>query len=282
MFKSLNLESENLKSKLDKLTGIIKSYKGAVIAFSGGIDSTLLAVLAHKILGEDSVAVTIKSEFIAKWEIEEVLELVERFKFKHRFINVNLLAHKNVCKNDKLRCKHCKEVIGKNLLQVSAETGFSYILDGSNLDDLGDYRPGFTAAKAMGIKSPFIEAEITKANIRALAHAFGLPNWDKPAAACLASRVPYDLQITEKALHSIENAESFLKGLGYTGFRVRHHDNIARIELKPEEMEKFVTRHREDVSTVLSQFGYDYVCLDLKGYRTGSLNETISRESANV
>ena len=259
--------------KFSKLRSIIQNYGSAVVAYSGGIDSTLLSYVTHHILAQKSLMVTVKSEFITDQELKEALELAEKYRFNHTILNLNVLDKTQVTKNDPQRCKYCKELIFGQITELAKQKGYQYIFDGSNVDDISDYRPGFEAIKKLGVKSPFIEADFTKSNIRNLAKTLELPIWNKPALACLASRIPYETTITQQNLQQVEQAESCLNELGYSGLRVRHHGKIARIELNQSDIESFITKHSNEINIKLKKLGYNYVCLDLEGYRTGSLNE---------
>ncbi|OGH98794.1 MAG: TIGR00268 family protein [Candidatus Melainabacteria bacterium GWF2_32_7] len=269
---------DKIKSeKYPKLANIIQNYGSAVVAYSGGIDSTLLAYITHHILAQKSLIITAKSEFITDNELKEAQELAKHFAFNHTVIDLKVLDNSDIRKNNSQRCRYCKELIFSELVKLAKTKGYQYIFDGSNIDDINDYRPGFEAIKKLEIKSPFIEAGFSKADIRETAKDLGLSNWNKPALACLASRIPYETAITKENLYMIEQAESYLKDLGYSGFRVRHHDKIARIELNQDDIEQFISKHRKEINLKLQKLGYNYVCLDLKGYRTGSLNESIEQ-----
>jgi len=273
---------DSYKKRLNNLTELIKSSCSALIAFSGGVDSTLLSFLATQILGKNALIVTVNSEFFAKNELDESVSIAGEFGFNHKIIDVKILNNPDVKANSPLRCKFCKEAIITNLQKLAVEFGTENILEGSNLDDLSDYRPGFEAVKIMGVKSPFIEAGFTKQDIREASKAYGLPNWDKPAAACLASRIPYGIEILPEALMQIEESELFIKNLGFKGIRVRHHGDTARIELDKKDIAKFISKNTDETVLQLKKLGYKYVCLDLDGYRTGSLNEADRKEYLNV
>ncbi|MDD3013819.1 MAG: ATP-dependent sacrificial sulfur transferase LarE [Candidatus Gastranaerophilales bacterium] len=274
MFETLkNIKDKNLRNKFSELIQFIQKREKAAVAFSGGIDSTLLAFVSHKISGQNSLIITVNSEFYPVYEHKEAENLAKRYGFNHQFISLSVLDNSEITLNSPVRCKFCKEVILKELIRQAEKQGFKNIFEGSNLDDIKDYRPGFEAVKALGVKSPFMETGFTKSDIRELAKILELPNWNKPASACLASRIPYGTAITGEILQKIEKAEDFIRKMGYDGFRIRHHDKIARIELNQNDLEKFISSHREKVDSELKKQGYSYICLDLNGYKTGSLNE---------
>lgn len=270
----INLNKKETE-KFFKLKSIIKDYNSVLVAYSGGVDSTLLAYITHHILAQKSLIITVNSEFIANDELNEARNLANELSFNYQVLNLSILNNPKINENNPKRCKYCKELIFTELIKIAKENGIDNIVDGSNIDDLNDYRPGFEAVKKLGIKSPFIEADFNKEDIRNLSKAFKLPNWDKPALACLASRIPYNTQITKESLETIEEAEKYLKNLGYSNFRVRHHDKIARIELNQDDFKPFISKHKTEIDLKFKKLGYNYVCLDLKGYRTGSLNESI-------
>lgn len=268
---NLNFNNE-LNNKFLKLTDIIKNYGDACVAFSAGIDSTLLSYIVSNTEGINSIIVTVNSDFLSEYELEEAKNLASSFNFNHKIIDINIFDKPEITLNDPLRCKYCKKVVMANIIEFAKSQGIETILDGSNVDDLSDYRPGFEAAKELGIKSPFIEANINKEDIREMAKLLNLQNWNKPASACLASRIPYNTEITKSNLEMVEKAENFIRNLGYKGFRVRHHDKIARIELDIDDINDFIKNHREETDLTLRTLGYTNVCVDLKGYRMSGLN----------
>lgn len=270
---NINFPNKELEHRFLKLVNIIKNYNSVTVAFSGGIDSTLLAYLSKAVLRDKSLAVTVNSEFITREEFDDTVKLAQELGLKHKIINLSVFMDE-VTDNHPERCRVCKEFVFSEIMRYSE---FKTIIEGSNLDDLADYRPGMLAIKSLDIKSPFIEAGISKSDIRTIAKFLGLSNWDKPAMACLASRIPYGTKITQEILLQIEKAESFIqKELGYKGSRVRHHDNIARIELDPEDIENFIKNDKDRVNQELKKLGYKYVCLELSGYSMGSLNIEIT------
>ena len=244
----------------------------SLVAYSGGVDSTLLAKLAMDILGEKVEAVIVTSPTLPARELLEARQIAA-----HIGVNLIEMASDEIdlpeySKNSDQRCYVCKDYRYRKLRKYAEENGFQTILDGSNVDDLGDFRPGHRAVKEQGVRSPLQEAGLTKIEIRNLAKDMDLPNWDKPSSACLASRIPYGTIITSEALELIEKAEDFLIKLGFRQLRVRHHGNIARIEIPQEEFDKLLSS-RELISEQLKELGYSYITLDIQGFRSGSLNE---------
>ena len=262
-----------LNDKLSHLENIIKDMKdGAVVAFSGGVDSTFLLKVCYDVLGAGKVlAVTSASETIPERELNKAKNLCEKIGSKHKIIYTNELQVDGFRKNPKDRCFYCKNELFDNLWQIAKENNLSNVLDGSNYDDMGDYRPGMKAAKKHGVKSPLQEAKLTKDDIRELSKTLDLPTWNKPAMACLSSRFPYGEEITKDKITSVEKAEDLLESLGYKQFRVRHHDSIARIEILPSEFGK-ILEDKDKITKSLKELGFKFVTLDLEGFRSGSMN----------
>ncbi|MCY3920179.1 MAG: ATP-dependent sacrificial sulfur transferase LarE [Chloroflexi bacterium] len=256
--------------RLTALRGIVAGYGRAVVAFSGGVDSALVAAVAAEQLGDDALAVTAQSPSLPGAELEAARELATAIGIRHRVVRTDELARPGYVANAGDRCYHCKSELYGHLGPIAAESG-AVICNGTNRDDLGDYRPGLRAAAEGGVRSPLVEAGCGKADVRALARRLGLPVWDKPAAACLASRVPVGTPVSAPLLGEIEAAEAVLRGLGLRQVRVRHHGEIARIETDADGM-AIVAREREAVERRLRGLGFRFVTLDLGGYRTGSLN----------
>lgn len=264
------------EQKLNKLKEIIGSLNGVVVAYSGGVDSSFLAVVAHQVLGERSLAVTAVSPTYPQQQLDEAVALARQMGMRHHVIETDEFEDADFVANSPDRCYYCKSALFKELLRVKEENGFEAILDGANVDDLGDHRPGHRAAYEMGVRSPLQEAGITKAEIRELAKEMDLPVWDKPAYACLASRIPYGQTITPEALSRIDEAERFLGQLGFTEFRVRDHYPVARVEIGQSQLDKAWTQRRL-ISEELHRLGFVYVTLDLDGFRSGSMNAVLNR-----
>lgn len=260
----------------EKLKTILRSCGQAAVAYSGGVDSTFLAKVGHDVLGANCVAITVSSAFLPKSELDLAQATAQAIGIAHHVIAEDALEP-GVMENPPDRCYHCKKIEFGQIQRKAAELGIARVLDGSNADDLADYRPGRRALKELGISSPLCEAGLTKAEIRKHSQALGLPTWDKPAAACLASRIPYGERITADKLRRIERSEDFLRELGFVRFRVRSHADLARIEVVPEERSKFRDLETMDrIAKALKSFGFLYVAVDLEGYRTGSLNEALT------
>jgi len=263
-----------IQAKAGCLDAILKGLGSAVVAFSGGVDSTFVAAAAFDALGGRALAVTGVSPSIPQSEVEEARELATRIGIAHELIDTHEMDRAGYVENSPQRCYHCKTELYELLAALANERGYAFVLDGCNADDLGDHRPGRIAAAEHGVRSPLIEAELTKDEIRTLSRERGLPTWDKPAMACLSSRLPYGTQVTVEALERVGSAEAFLRSLGIRQLRVRHHDDVARIEVEPADIATLVAE-RDRVVARLKELGYTYVTLDLAGFRSGSLNDVL-------
>jgi uncharacterized protein len=267
---------KTLTAKLDRLRDEIAHYESAIVALSGGIDSSLVAFVAGQILGDRALAVTSGSASLKRRDLELTRKLTADWGLGHEVIVTDELNKASYRANPVNRCFHCKTSLYVALRQLANERGFATILNGTNVDDLGDHRPGLIAADDYEVKSPLIAAGITKAEVRALARALGLENAEKPQAACLSSRFPYGTHIDQALLAQVEAAEEVLAQIGFSQFRVRHHDDLARLEVLPEEFPLAVANHDRLVEG-LRALGYATVTLDLKGFRSGSLNEGLAQ-----
>ncbi|MDF2890717.1 MAG: hypothetical protein K0R80_1084 [Clostridia bacterium] len=268
-------------SKLESLKTIIKNTGGAVVAFSGGVDSTFLLKVAYDVLGDKVLAVTANSETYPKRELEEAKAFAESLGIRHIVIETLELEIAGFADNPPDRCFYCKHELFSKLTEIAKSNGIEYVFDGSNYDDRNDHRPGMRAAKELGVVSPLKQAEMTKDDIREVSKAFGLSTWNKPSFACLSSRFPYGTKITPEKLTVIGEAEDFIRDLGFKELRVRHHDNIARIEIGKADLGKIIAYSDQIVEKVKS-LGFLYVTLDLAGYKTGSMNYTLSEDEKSV
>lgn len=269
---------KTLLQKRSDLVNILEQMRSVIVAYSGGVDSAFLAAVANEALGRKALSVTAVSPSLAPSELDEATDLANRIGLNFMTIETNEIDRPDYQANNPDRCFFCKDELYTHLVRFAEEESFDSIVNGTNVDDLGDYRPGIEAAKQYGVRSPLVEAELTKDDIRALSRDMDLPTWDKPAQACLSSRIPYGTTVTVEALTKIAKAEQFLRSKGFKQLRVRHHETIARIEIEPSDFSAITSEPvRSEINQEFKNIGYSYITLDLDGFRSGSLNEILSK-----
>lgn len=273
-----------LDQKLETLEGLLRAMGRVLVGYSGGVDSAMLAVAAHRVLGENAIAVTADSESYATGELERATEITRRFGIRHLVVHTAELDNPEYAANPTNRCYFCKQELFTHMQRLAAEMKVEHILYGQNADDVGDFRPGSQAARDYGARAPLMEAGLTKAEVRELARRWEVPVWNRPAMACLSSRFPYGTAITAEGLRMVDQAEKFLRDAGYAQLRVRHHGDLARLELPAGELDGLLGDEelRGRIHAAFSSYGYRRITADLRGFRSGSMNEVLLPSGARA
>ena len=267
----------NANTKEERLRGIFRELDAVIVAYSGGVDSSYVAYIANAELGPRAVCITGQSASLPAYQRVEIDGIVQRFGFNHEVIQTEELENDNYRANNPNRCFFCKDELYTKLESVAKARGIQYIVDGSTVDDLNDYRPGRQAATKHAVRSPLIEVGLSKSEVRELSHRATLPTWDKPASPCLSSRIAYGTTVTIERLSKVDRGEEILREFGFREFRVRHHDQLVRIEIAPAEMDRVLRKELiEELAKRFRELGFKYVTLDLQGFRSGSMNEVLS------
>jgi uncharacterized protein len=276
---ALSLNPGVLQEKQRKLFSILSGSGRVIIAYSGGADSAYLAWAANQVLGESAIAITADSASLPESHKRDAEAFARHCGFRHEYIETMEFENPDYVRNAPDRCFHCKDELFRRLEEVGRARGIEHIVYGVNVDDLGDYRPGQRAAKLHDVKAPLVEAGMTKAEIRELSRMAELPTWDRPASACLSSRIPYGTPVTIQNVKTVERGEEEIKALGFRQFRVRFHGELVRIEIAPDELSKALTvEMARQFTAIFKPLGFDYVTIDLEGYRQGSLNAALTRK----
>ncbi len=269
-----------MDTKFERLTNLLREQEGLLVAFSAGVDSTFLLKVAHMVMGERAIALTASSPTAPPGELEAAKEFAKNLGCRHIVLDSHEMSNPSFAQNPVNRCFFCKDEVYQICRKQADQLGIATVVDGTNLDDLKDHRPGLKAAKEWGVRHPLVEAEMTKEDIRRYSRALDLPTWDKPSSPCLSSRFPYGTEITFDRLKKVAACEVFMKELRFREFRVRYHGDLARIEVSPNEIDRLFEREiRDAIVKKFKEIGFNYVSLDLQGFRSGSLNEALQKKA---